>query len=351
MKSWQRSGWRPHANRPPVTVHSPSRRFRLRVPKGLWSVPRVSVNADGTVTVKMSLVNHGGSDVSVSIRLRHSDGWWMLWENPQLTLKAEHGPVDIAATFRPPPGHRVRTSDQLSVEVQANGLPVADATAAVARSPIPLTQAAVLGCAAALSVTGTVVAVDRASHQATASIAPTSTSVPVQPSTTTTTAPPATTPTTVRRPLLTPTTSVTSTTSTTAPPLDVCPNVAGNQPSVPAGFALDAVGRCVPEAQPCSTSTRSGGEGRTVTRHELGQRGPLSFQFDYQTYNIADEIIIQYDGTQAFQVGPVATDGWVTTTVTLPAGTSTQIEVTVVGPQGTTTGWDYTVSCPAARPR
>ncbi len=128
-------------------------------------------------------------------------------------------------------------------------------------------------------------------------------------------------------------------------PIDVCPNLPGVQTSVPAGFFINAAGDCVPIPQPCNASTLSGGPGTTVTTHELGQAGPLSFQFDYQTYTVPDAITIKYEGTEVFSTGGPVSTGPTTVTVTLPAGTSTQVEVTVVGPSGTV--WDYTVNCPA----
>lgn len=127
-------------------------------------------------------------------------------------------------------------------------------------------------------------------------------------------------------------------------PPDVCPNLPGDQAAVPPGFILDASGNCVPEPQPCNASTQAGGAGMTVTLHELGQAGPTSFQFDYETFGVPDEITIRYEGSEVFHVGPVGTNGTVSTTVNLPAGTATQIEVTVTGPPGT--AWNYTVHCP-----
>lgn len=128
------------------------------------------------------------------------------------------------------------------------------------------------------------------------------------------------------------------------PPPDVCPNIPGNQPTVPPGLIIDANGNCVPPPQPCNAATQSGGEGTTVTLHELGRPGPLSFEFEYETFSVPDEIIIRYEGNEVFHVGPVGTNGTVSTVVNLPAGTSTQVEVTVIGPSGT--AWQYTVNCP-----
>lgn len=129
------------------------------------------------------------------------------------------------------------------------------------------------------------------------------------------------------------------------PPVDVCPNIPGDQATVPPGMVVDPSGNCVTPPQPCNSTTLAGGEGTTVTPHELGAPGPVSFQFDYETFSIPDEITITYEGNPVFQVGPVGTNGIVTTTVNVPAGTATQVEVTVTGPAGT--AWEYTVHCPS----
>ena len=127
-------------------------------------------------------------------------------------------------------------------------------------------------------------------------------------------------------------------------PIDVCPNLPGDQAEVPDGYIVDANGDCVPEPQPCNETTVSGGEGITVTNHELGQTGG-SFQFDYDTVIQPDQITIRYEGNIIFDVGPIGTGGTVTTTVNYGPGTSTQIEITVDGVEAGTV-WSYTVHCP-----
>lgn len=132
-------------------------------------------------------------------------------------------------------------------------------------------------------------------------------------------------------------------------PADVCPNIPGDQAEVPEGFIVDAEGDCVPEPQPCNTSTVSGGQGTTVTSHELGEAGPLTFQFDYNTVFQPDRLTIRYEGNVVFDtMVPVSTSDMVVTEfVNLPAGTSTQVEVTVEGPEPGTV-WEYTVHCPTS---
>ena len=136
-----------------------------------------------------------------------------------------------------------------------------------------------------------------------------------------------------------------STSTVPEPAADECPNVPGDQATVPTGFTLDA-GSCVPEAQPCDASTESGGEGETVTVHDLRAPGPFSFRFEYDTAESPDKITIRYEGTPVFEVGPVGTTGEVSANVDLPPGTSTRVEVTVEGDSGTQ--WSYTVHCPTA---
>lgn len=68
----------------------------------------------------------------------------------------------------------------------------------------------------------------------------------------------------------------------------------------------------MPTAWPANTpqsynaSTVSGGEVITVTLHELGQAGPLSFLFTDDTLIVPDEITIRYEGNVVFQVGSLA---------------------------------------------
>lgn len=101
---------------------------------------------------------------------------------------------------------------------------------------------------------------------------------------------------------------------------------------------------------PCNASTSSGGQGVTTTVHELGTAGPTSFPFAWEAYGQADRFQVFYEGVEIFDTGLVGdniNEGTGSTTVAVPAGTSTQVTVTVTGPEFGTL-WDYTVSCPAA---
>ena len=128
-------------------------------------------------------------------------------------------------------------------------------------------------------------------------------------------------------------------------PNDVCPNIAGDQPTGPVGLLIDTQGNCVPIPQPCINATLSGGQGITVTNHELGQTGG-TFQFEYNTLIQPDRITIRYEGIVIFDVGPIGTGGTVSTMVNYGPGTSTQIEITVDGLQAGTV-WNYVVHCPS----
>ena len=95
--------------------------------------------------------------------------------------------------------------------------------------------------------------------------------------------------------------------------------------------------------QPCNSSTVSGGQGVTVTTHELGQTSG-TFAFTYNAQIQPDLFEIFYEGSLIFTTGgPVP--GSATRTVTY-SGTSTQIVVRVTGPE-TGTLWSYVVGCPA----
>ena len=102
--------------------------------------------------------------------------------------------------------------------------------------------------------------------------------------------------------------------------------------------------RTPPNTQPCNAATVSGGQGITVTNHELGQNGG-TFQFDYDTVIQPDEITIRYEGNIIFHDGPVGTNGNVTVFIPFGPGTSTQIEITVNGVEAGTV-WSYLVHCP-----
>jgi hypothetical protein len=149
-------------------------------------------------------------------------------------------------------------------------------------------------------------------------------------------------------------------------PVDLCPNIAGDQATVPAGMIVDpASGNCItPVIQQCSTATTSGGAGVTTTVSELGTTGPTSFLFQFDAQSVPDRFQIYYQNAPIYDsdwrgatgytddagnpitvVGP----GVGSATVNVPAGTATSVTVVVTG-GASGTAWSYTVNCPAAAP-
>lgn len=99
---------------------------------------------------------------------------------------------------------------------------------------------------------------------------------------------------------------------------------------------------------PCNASTSSGGAGVTTTVHGIGAAGPTSFLFEWEAYGVPDQFQVFYEGALIHDTGVVGDDineGTGSATLTLPAGTSTEVTVVVTGPDGT--AWDYRVNCPA----
>lgn len=145
-------------------------------------------------------------------------------------------------------------------------------------------------------------------------------------------------------------------------PVDLCPNIDGDQATVPADMAIDPAGNCVLIViQPCDATTTSGGQGVTTTAHELGRSGPTSFLFEFDAISVPDRFQVYYEGALIYDSGfrgdsgytdPVTGDPIVVTgpgagsaTVMVPSGTATSVTVVVTGPISGT-AWDYTVNCP-----
>jgi len=95
--------------------------------------------------------------------------------------------------------------------------------------------------------------------------------------------------------------------------------------------------------EPCDATTSSGGQGETITPHELGVSGPTSFVFEWTAFTIPDQFQVIYEGSTIFDTGLVSGGG--STIVLVPSGTSTQVTVRVNGPQAGT-AWTYRVNCP-----
>ncbi|MGY2082601.1 hypothetical protein [Blastococcus sp. SYSU DS0539] len=151
--------------------------------------------------------------------------------------------------------------------------------------------------------------------------------------------------------------------TSTTPPVDLCPNIAGDQATVPPGMAIDPAGNCMPVVvQPCDAETISGGQGVTTTGHELGTSGPTSFLFQFDAISVPDRFQVFYEGALIYDSGfrgdtgytdpgtghpiTVSGPGAGSATVVVPAGTATSVTVVVTGPIPGT-AWTYTVNCPA----
>lgn len=101
--------------------------------------------------------------------------------------------------------------------------------------------------------------------------------------------------------------------------------------------------------QPCDATTQSGGQGVTVTDHQLGVSGPTSFLFEWEAINIPDQFEVLYEGVVIFDTGLVGDDineGTGSAIVNVPAGAATTVTVRVTGPDAGT-AWSYVVNCPA----
>lgn len=101
----------------------------------------------------------------------------------------------------------------------------------------------------------------------------------------------------------------------------------------------------LPPVPTCTQSTTSGGQDGSTTNHELGRPGPTSFQLTYDMGEVPDQLQVFYEGVNIYDTGDLV-DGTQTVTVTVPAGSSTQVTVVVTAPLFGT-NWEYTVFCPA----
>jgi|GEM_PF-6488697 len=97
-------------------------------------------------------------------------------------------------------------------------------------------------------------------------------------------------------------------------------------------------------ASACSSQQVAGGNDPATVPIEMGKNAG-SFQFEYQTYDIPDEIIVRHENEILFDTTCVGASGSV---ILNYAGTSTKIIVQVL-PNchgDTSTGWTFTVGCP-----
>ena len=82
------------------------------------SLPKLSVEADGTVLLTLRVVNCGMVDVNLLLRARHEDGWSFEVDSPELIIGVAKGPVTVKVTLRSPSGRKVKRGDRITVEVE-----------------------------------------------------------------------------------------------------------------------------------------------------------------------------------------------------------------------------------------
>jgi hypothetical protein len=81
------------------------------------SLPKVSLQPDGTVLVSVPVLNCGMVDMNLQLQARHEDGWSFTVDSSELIIGVGKGPVGVKVTLRPPEGERVRRGDRITVEV------------------------------------------------------------------------------------------------------------------------------------------------------------------------------------------------------------------------------------------
>lgn len=86
------------------------------------AMPQFTLNPDGTVTASLTVFNCGDVQLDASVTLRHEDGWHFEPEDPQLTLHAGRGPVQVEFTYRPPDGKRATAEDDVTIEIRAGNM-------------------------------------------------------------------------------------------------------------------------------------------------------------------------------------------------------------------------------------
>jgi hypothetical protein len=99
-----------------------------------------------------------------------------------------------------------------------------------------------------------------------------------------------------------------------------------------------------PPVVQCSTTNRAGGNAADTRQVELATSAG-TFQFDYSTYTVADQIIVTYEGQVLLDTGCVGASA---THHLSYSGTSTRVQVQVIPncAGSTDTQWDWTAHCP-----
>jgi hypothetical protein len=113
-----------------------------------------------------------------------------------------------------------------------------------------------------------------------------------------------------------------------------------------APIANDTVTRLIPDnTVKCDASVKSGGQGETVTQHELGNNSGTVEVF-YEMQVIPDEITIYYaDRLVAKSTGLVKGQGKLMFEYTYSANMPTFCTVIISAPQDNTQ-WEYLLNCP-----
>lgn len=109
------------------------------------------------------------------------------------------------------------------------------------------------------------------------------------------------------------------------------------------------------DAKPCNAETKSGGFGRTRTKHYLGPQ-PGQVRLNWNMNNAPDKITVFYKGQPiAGSTGYVANQGGTSFPWNPPSGGTGDdytVEIVVDGaPTTPTTQWDYRLACPGGRRR
>jgi hypothetical protein len=118
-------------------------------------------------------------------------------------------------------------------------------------------------------------------------------------------------------------------------------NGAASAPIVLMGRGMPSVAAI----SPCSTQQFAGGDTADTRTLEMGKSSG-TFQFSYQTYDIADQMIVTYEGKTLLDTGCVARSESVDLRY---AGASTQVTVQVkpnCSGASNHTEWTFTVGCP-----
>jgi uncharacterized repeat protein (TIGR02543 family) len=95
---------------------------------------------------------------------------------------------------------------------------------------------------------------------------------------------------------------------------------------------------------PCGSVQVAGGDLPVTRTVELGASSG-TFNFTYDTYSIADRMVVTYQGSTLFDTGCVGASGSVNLSY---SGTATTVTVSVTPncAGGTGTQWTFTVGCP-----